>query len=130
MLHHRAHTQSLRHVGLLATPRTVARQAPLSMGLLRQEYWSGLTFSPSGDLLEPGIEAMSPESLASAGRLFPTLYGSSLFNFLRKLHLLTLMAIPNNIPTEVYNGFLLSKFLPALVTSCLFFCLFDYLLTC
>ena len=29
------------HVWLFATPWTVARQAPLSLGLSRQEYWSG-----------------------------------------------------------------------------------------
>ena len=29
------------HVRLFATPRTVARQAPLFMGFSRQEYWSG-----------------------------------------------------------------------------------------
>ena len=29
------------HVRLCATPWTVARQAPLSMGFSRQEYWSG-----------------------------------------------------------------------------------------
>ena len=28
----------------LVTPWTVARQASLSMGFPRQEYWSGLTF--------------------------------------------------------------------------------------
>ena len=27
-----------------ATPRTVTRQAPLSMGFSRQEHWSGLLF--------------------------------------------------------------------------------------
>ena len=27
-----------------ATPQTVARQAPLSVGFPRQEYWSGLPF--------------------------------------------------------------------------------------
>ena len=33
---------------LFATPWTVAHQAPLSMGVSRQEYWSGLPFpSPS-----------------------------------------------------------------------------------
>ena len=42
------------------TPGTVARQAPLSMGFSRQEYWSGLPFSPPGDRLDPGIEPMSP----------------------------------------------------------------------
>ena len=29
-----------------ATPWTIARQAPLSMEFLRQEYWSGLPFPP------------------------------------------------------------------------------------
>ena len=38
------------------TPWTVARQAPLSMGLYRQEYWSGLLFPSLGDLLDPGLE--------------------------------------------------------------------------
>ena len=33
-----------------ATPRTVARQAPLSMGFSRQEHWSGLPFPTPGDL--------------------------------------------------------------------------------
>ena len=32
------------HVQLFATPWTTARQAPLSMGFSRQEYWSGLPF--------------------------------------------------------------------------------------
>ena len=32
------------HVRLFVTPRTVALQAPLSMGLSRQGYWSGLPF--------------------------------------------------------------------------------------
>ena len=41
-------------------PWTVARQAPLSMGLPRQEYWSGLPFSSPRDLCNPGIEPMSP----------------------------------------------------------------------
>ena len=34
----------------LTTPWTVACQAPLSMGFLRQEYWSGLPFLSSEDL--------------------------------------------------------------------------------
>ena len=44
----------------LETPWTVAHQAPLSMGFLRQEYWSGLPFPPPGDLPQPGIEPGSP----------------------------------------------------------------------
>ena len=44
----------------LATPWTVACQAPLPMGFSRQEYWSGLPFSSPGDLPHPGIELGSP----------------------------------------------------------------------
>ena len=33
-----------------------ARQAPLSMGFSRQEYWSGLPFPSPGDLPDPGLE--------------------------------------------------------------------------
>ena len=42
------------------TPYAVARQAPPSMGFLRQEYWSGLPFPPPGDLPDSGIEPASP----------------------------------------------------------------------
>ena len=42
------------------TPWTVARQAPLSMGFSRQEYWSGLPFPSLGDLPDPGIKPGSP----------------------------------------------------------------------
>ena len=34
----------------LVTPWTAACQAPLSIGFLRPEYWSGLPFPSSGDL--------------------------------------------------------------------------------
>ena len=44
----------------LATPWTVARQAPLSMGFSRPEYWSGFLFPSPGDLTDPGIELRSP----------------------------------------------------------------------
>ena len=40
----------------LATPRTVAHQAPLPMGFSRQEYWSELPFPSAGDLTDPGIK--------------------------------------------------------------------------
>ena len=42
----------------LATPPTVARQAPLSMGFFRQQHWSG--FPSTGALPHPGVELMSP----------------------------------------------------------------------
>ena len=47
------------HVRLFATPWTVARQAPLSMGFSRQEYWSGVPCPPPGDLPDPGIKPAS-----------------------------------------------------------------------
>ena len=50
-------------VRLFATLWTVARQAPLSMGFSRQEYWSGLPCPPPGDLPHPGIEPSSLRSL-------------------------------------------------------------------
>ena len=45
---------------LLATPGTVTHQAPLSMAILRQEYWSGLPFPSPGGLPDPGIEPGPP----------------------------------------------------------------------
>ena len=47
-------------VELFVTPRTVAHQAPLSMGFCRQEYWSGLSCPLPGYLPDSGIEPMSP----------------------------------------------------------------------
>ena len=52
------------------TPWTVARQAPLSTGFSRQEYWGGLRFPPPGDLPHPGIEPGSLPSPALAGGFF------------------------------------------------------------
>ena len=54
--------RSLSCVQLFATPWTVASQAPLFMGLSRQEYWSGLPCPPPGDLPDPRIK---PTSLVS-----------------------------------------------------------------
>ena len=51
---------SLSRVRLFVTPWTVAHQAPPSMGLSRQEYWSGLPLPSPGDLPNPGIEPRSP----------------------------------------------------------------------
>ena len=57
---------SLSCVQLFATPWTVAHQAPLSMGISRQEYWSGLPFPSPGDLPDPGMETRSPALQADA----------------------------------------------------------------
>ena len=45
---------------------------PGSMGFSRQEYWSGLSCYPPGDLPNPGIKSTSLLSPALAGRLFTT----------------------------------------------------------
>ena len=50
-----------------ATPWTVARQASLSVGFPRKEYWSGLPFPPPGDLSNPRTEPASLMSSALAG---------------------------------------------------------------
>ena len=60
----------LNSVQLLSTPQTVACQVPLSMGLPRQEYWSGLPFPSPRDLPNPGIKPTSLATSALAGRSF------------------------------------------------------------
>ena len=64
------------------TPWTVAHQ-----GFSRQEYWSGLPFPTTGDLLDPWIELESSASLVLAGKDFvteppgwPYLISDTLFN--------------------------------------------------
>ena len=54
-----AAAQQLRHVRLFATPRTVAHQAPLSMGFSRREYWNGLPFPSPGDLPDSEISCFA-----------------------------------------------------------------------
>ena len=66
MLSHFSHGQ------LFATPWTVALQAPLSMGILQQEYWSELPCSAPRHLPIPEIEPMSLASAALAGKFLTT----------------------------------------------------------
>ena len=53
-------------------PWTAARQASLSMGFSRQEYWSGLPCSPPEAIPDPGTEPASLRSPALAGGFFTT----------------------------------------------------------
>ena len=64
--------KSLHCVQLFVTLWTVAGQAPVSMGFLRQEYQSGLPCSPPGDLPGPGIEPASLMSPVLGDRFFTT----------------------------------------------------------
>ena len=62
----------LGRVQLFVALRTVACQAPLSMGFSRQEYWSGLPCPPPGHLPHPGTESLSLMSPALTGKFFTT----------------------------------------------------------
>ena len=89
--------KSLSHVWLFLAPRTVAYQAPPSVGFSRQEYWTGLPFPSPGNLPHPGIKLRSPSLQAEAlpseppGKLFT--YTSLLLHYtlhlplIRKSHL-------------------------------------------
>ena len=60
---------------------TVAHQAPLSMGLFRQEHWSGLLFPSPGDLHNPGIKPESPVCPALQVDSLPTEPSGKLFSY-------------------------------------------------
>ena len=55
-----------------ATLWIVARQASLSMGFSRKEYWSGLPCPSPGDPPNPGIKLESLKSPALVDRFFTT----------------------------------------------------------
>ena len=95
------------------TPRTVARQAPLSMGFSRQEYWSGLPCPPPGNPPDPGIE---PGVSCIAGRFFtaePPGKPCMVYTFV-KTHRMTLLkplcklylknSLVNDMPDEIFRG--------------------------
>ena len=62
----------LSRAQLFATLWTIALQAPLSLGLFRQEYWSGLPFPAPSYPPGPEIKPASPVSSALAGGFFIT----------------------------------------------------------
>ena len=64
------HVQSFSRVRFFVTSWTVACHPPPSMGISRQEYWSGLPFPPPGDLPNSGMEPVSLGSPALTGRFF------------------------------------------------------------
>ena len=64
-----AAVQLLCCVWLCVTTWTVAHQPPLSVGIARHEYWSGLPFPSLEDFPKSGIEPVSP---SLAGQFFTT----------------------------------------------------------
>ena len=73
------------HVRLFMTLWTIARQAPLSMGFSRQEYWSGLPCPPPGDLTAPVIEPGSPAPRALQADSLLLSHRGNLFDSINKL---------------------------------------------
>ena len=63
----------------------VTHQAPLSMGIPRQECWSGLPCPPPGDLPSPGIEPRSPALQADSLPAEPP--GKPIFTWIRQAFL-------------------------------------------
>ena len=57
---------------LFETLWTAARQAPVSRGFFRQEYWRGLPCPLPGDIPDPGTKPVSLTSPALAGKFFTT----------------------------------------------------------
>ena len=82
-------------VQLFATPLTIARQAPLSMGFSGQEYWSGLPSPSPGDLPDPGMEPGSPASQAGSLPSEPHSHtqGQSFFLIPGTVHLLGIISV-------------------------------------
>ena len=82
--------KSLSHAWLLATPWTGAYQAPPSMGLSRQEYWSG-------------VPLPSPVQLLSHVQIFVSLLTATCqasLPFTMPLSLLKLMSIESVMPSN------------------------------
>ena len=106
----------LSRIQLFVSLWTVAYQAPLSLGFCRQECWSGLPFSPPGDLSDPGTEHTFPVSPSMEGGFFTSpvgmknmlpLWNNPVWQFFNKLglELLPLLSIhPRELKTYAHNN--------------------------
>ena len=109
----RMRAKSLQSCPTLCNPMTLARQAPLSMGILQARILEWVARPPPGDLPNPGIEPRSPtfqaDSLPSkpTGRPMNTGVGSLQGLFLhcrRILHQLSYPGSPlSHLGSPVYN---------------------------
>ena len=98
-------------IQLFATLWVVSRQASLSMGFFRQEYWSGLPFPSPGALPSPGIKpgcpALQADSLPSGPSEITKSFGLLQRSYLISINmhlssvfwLLTLIAAPGTWKT-------------------------------
>ena len=72
---HTCELSCFSHVRPFATPRTVARQAPLFMGFFRQEYWNELPCPHPGDLPDSGIRPRDQTHVS-----YVSCFGSQILN--------------------------------------------------
>ena len=99
---------ALSHVQLFATPSTVARQAPLSMGFPRQECGSGLPFPSPGDLPDPGIELAGSPGEGNGNPLPYSYLGNPMVSAPRLILRLNLLS--NHIIVSLSEKFQLNVF--------------------
>ena len=84
------HAKSLQWCSTLCDPMDCSCQSPLSMGFSRQEYWSGLSCPPPGDLPDPEIE---PTFLIAMINLDSVLKTKDI-TLLTKVHIAKAMVFP------------------------------------
>ena len=103
-------------VRLFATLWAIACQAPLSMGFSKQDYWNGLLCSPSGDLPDPGIEAVFLKSPALVWRFFTTSATREALhlNIQQQLYFWCQVLILHSIPTVSLSKISITSPLPLL----------------
>ena len=91
----------------MATPRTVARQAPLSMGFSLREYWSGLPFpSPGGSngLHEVPMQTLeSSLNLTLSASFFDTVASLATSHLPLLLHRIVFCLLWRNEWSEILN---------------------------
>ena len=83
----------------LCDPMDCSPQAPLSMRFPRQDYWSGLSLPPPGDLSNPGTEHTYPTLV---GGFFTTVPPGKSKNWGTARHLVSV--IPSNVSVEFPSG--------------------------
>ena len=114
-------------VQLFVTLWTIARQAPLSMGFSRQEYWSRSPFPSPGNLPNPWIKPVSPGSPTWAGEIFITdstvqplksLYSfADFWKIVRIIHMGPFDCVDQNKLWEILKGMEISDHLTCLLRN-------------
>ena len=88
------------HVRLFVTPWPIAPHVPLSMGIFRQEYCSGLLYPPPGGLPNPGIKSTSLVTPALAGGFFTKITTWEVPVNGYRLNKINFQAFPKRLPKD------------------------------